>query len=254
MSDAFLASNAPRAYWSEARQPGNGLIFLAPWLAIYELGVLTLGGQSAESCRNGADQWMRACLQAIGCERLWLLPVLLIVALVGWQTAARQPWRISVPTQMGMWLESIVLACCLVFVGQLQSLAFQHYAAVRSAPWVSLWNADALPRILSFVGAGIYEEVLFRLCLLPLCYGVLRAARVPLRAALLISVLGTSLLFSAAHYVGPLADEFTLFSFVFRTLAGLYFATLFVLRGFGITAGCHAAYDILVGLILAQPA
>ena len=37
------------------------------------------------------------------------------------------------------------------------------------------------------------------------------------------------------------------FSASFRCLAGIFFATLFVYRGFGIAAGTHALYDVLVG-------
>jgi hypothetical protein len=59
----------------------------------------------------------------------------------------------------------------------------------------------------------------------------------------------SSLLFSAAHYVGPLGDTFEPYSFTFRTIAGLFFAGLFLWRGFGIAAGTHAAYDMLVGLV-----
>jgi hypothetical protein len=54
---------------------------------------------------------------------------------------------------------------------------------------------------------------------------------------------------SAAHYVGPLGDTFDLYGFTFRAVAGLFFALLFLVRGFGIAAGTHAAYDMLVGLL-----
>jgi hypothetical protein len=57
------------------------------------------------------------------------------------------------------------------------------------------------------------------------------------------------LLFSAAHYIGPLGDSFALYSFTFRAVAGLFFAMLFLLRGFGIAAGTHFFYDLLVGLL-----
>ncbi|MBC8113461.1 MAG: CPBP family intramembrane metalloprotease, partial [Candidatus Saccharimonas sp.] len=40
------------------------------------------------------------------------------------------------------------------------------------------------------------------------------------------------------------------FSFIFRTLAGMFFAALFFLRGFGITVGTHAVYDVFVGIVL----
>ena len=56
----------------------------------------------------------------------------------------------------------------------------------------------------------------------------------------------TSVVFSAAHYLGPHGDAFEAFSFWFRFMAGAFFAMLFVHRGFGIAAGTHAMYDIFV--------
>ena len=50
--------------------------------------------------------------------------------------------------------------------------------------------------------------------------------------------------------MGPAADTFTMFSFAFRAMAGVFFAGLFVVRGFGITAGSHAAYDLLAGVLI----
>ena len=100
---------------------------------------------------------------------------------------------------------------------------------------------------MGFLGAGIYEELLFRLILLSLvAWGLLRVGIKPW-ASTIVAALLTSLLFTAAHYVGANGDNFQWFSFVFRFLAGLFFAIVFVYRGFGIAAGSHAAYDLLVG-------
>jgi membrane protease YdiL (CAAX protease family) len=60
--------------------------------------------------------------------------------------------------------------------------------------------------------------------------------------AFLLMVLLSSLAFSAYHYLGSEAFEWR--SFAFRTLAGIYFGIIFIWRGFGITSGAHAAYDI----------
>jgi membrane protease YdiL (CAAX protease family) len=62
-------------------------------------------------------------------------------------------------------------------------------------------------------------------------------------------VLLSSLLFAVAHYVGPYGDVPRWPSFLFRTLAGIFFAVVFLYRGFGIAAGSHAAYDILLGVL-----
>jgi hypothetical protein len=42
------------------------------------------------------------------------------------------------------------------------------------------------------------------------------------------------------------SEVFSWRSFVFRTVAGTYFAVLFLTRGFGITAFSHACYDIFI--------
>ena len=98
-----------------------------------------------------------------------------------------------------------------------------------------------------YFGAGVYEELLFRLMLLPLAMaavGLAIASRsIKIAAALII----TSVLFAAAHYLGPYGDHFDVASFSFRALAGIFFAVLFIFRGFGIAAGTHALYDMLVG-------
>jgi len=103
-------------------------------------------------------------------------------------------------------------------------------------------------RLVGFCGAGIYEEALFRLMLLPPVVGVLRLFGMPRAWRLTLSVLATSVIFSAAHYVGPQGEALDWFSASFRCFAGIFFATLFVHRGFGIAAGTHAVYDVLVGL------
>jgi hypothetical protein len=64
-------------------------------------------------------------------------------------------------------------------------------------------------------------------------------------------VLGSAVAFSAYHYLG--AEQFDLPTFAFRTVAGVYFGGMFLARGFGVTAGSHAAYDVLVTLLREPP-
>ena len=67
----------------------------------------------------------------------------------------------------------------------------------------------------------------------------------PLVAGVVATVLG-ALIFSAFHYIGPYGDRLEVYSFVFRTIAGLFFSGLYLLRGFGITAWTHALYDVFL--------
>ncbi len=99
------------------------------------------------------------------------------------------------------------------------------------------------------LGAGIYEELLFRLILVTGLFALLRLLPISNRAQYIIAAIIGAFLFSLAHYVGALGYEFTLSSFVFRFLMGLALNALFLFRGFGIAAMTHALYDVIVTLM-----
>ncbi|MCA9071088.1 MAG: CPBP family intramembrane metalloprotease [Planctomycetaceae bacterium] len=244
-------------YWLLARRPLACLLFLFPLLAVYEAGVIWMGGEHADQVRNGADAWMRNLFQSAGVSFGFVVPIVVVVILVAWHLKARHSWKVSGETLMGMFAESILFAFLLIVAGQLQNLAFEKLGNPE-VPLSVRGSGEAGPLIdnpttalaISYVGAGIYEEALFRLCLLPMCFGVFRVLQLNKTWAAVLSVLATSLLFSVAHHVGSSGEAFRLFPFTFRLVAGLFFAGLFLIRGFGITVGTHAIYDLLVGLLL----
>lgn len=249
-------------YWLLAKRPLACLVFLLPLLALYEAGVMWMGGENPAQVRNGADAWMRIALESAGVPFGFVLPVLVVVVLLGWHWLAHHPWKISGETLMGMFAESLLFAFLLIVAGQLQNMAFEKLGhpeiplAVPAAAGKASGTigGETAAKAVTYVGAGIYEEVLFRLCLLPACFGIFRLLQLNTTWAAILAVISTSLMFSIAHHVGPTGEAFRLFPFTFRLLAGLFFAALFVLRGFGITVGAHAAYDVLVGLLLTPAA
>lgn len=277
--ESAAASPAHDRYWRDTRQPLSSLVFLAPLLIIYEAGVFWVGGARADTVRNGADAWMRDWLHQIGITGLWYLPILLTGVLLAWHYAARQQWKFSWETLGGMFAESLLFAFVLILIGQAintgvrsPEMQFEgEIGEIAIAPNLlsvsTSWPRSLAVRFVTFVGAGIYEEFLFRLCLVPLGYAMFRGLLVPHRWAVGGTVIGTSLLFSLAHYLGPNPDGQSLAmisdaacriqlsrelwaGFVFRALAGAYFTLLFCFRGFGVTVGCHAAYDVFVGIVL----
>lgn len=228
------------AYWVESRRPLASLVFVAPLLVVYEAGVLVLGPGAV---RNGADAWLRELLKALGFGQYFLLPILTVCILLGWQYTTRQPWRLSRGLLWGMTGECILLALCLWLLLQLQGILFPTVTGA-----IRMSFSSTVGNVISYLGAGIYEELLFRLILLmPVAWGFKRLGVNP-RSSMVLAVLLTSLLFAAAHYVGPHGEKLLPFTFMFRFLAGVFFSVLFVCRGFGIAAGTHCGYDILVGL------
>jgi membrane protease YdiL (CAAX protease family) len=238
-------------YWHRTRCPLTCLVFLTPLLAAYEAGVLWIGGKDADAIRNGADYWMRNALESLGLNSPWLLPGMIVAGLLVWHIARQEKWGVSGSVLGGMLAESLLFALALIVVGQLEDSALRHY---REAVPATIGPERLAPLAIMYVGAGIYEETLFRLCLLPVCYGLFHAGGIGHKGSTTLAIVATSLAFSLAHYVGPAGETFRLFTFWFRMMAGLFFALLFVLRGFGITVGAHAAYDLIVGLLLSAAA
>jgi membrane protease YdiL (CAAX protease family) len=262
-------------YWAETRRPVCSLAFLLPLLVVYELGVLLVGGEHAVAYRNGADYWLREFLAGLGLAWLWLPPMLLVGALAMWQTSSRQPWRVQWETLSGMLAESLLFAFMLVLSGQALHACFlpidgQPMSRVpmsESGEPQLVLSSLAPVRLVTFLGAGLYEEFVFRLCLIPLGFWLAKGLLLSDRWAWMTAIVGSSLLFSLAHYLAPESDglisvalwnaaaqifgsprEFL--GFIFRFVAGLVFATIFCWRGFGIAAGSHAAYDISVGVLM----
>jgi membrane protease YdiL (CAAX protease family) len=233
LSNQVPLAQQAETYWSESRRPLASLVFLAPLLIAYEVGVLLLGVQ------NGADAFMRWLLGSMGLGQYFLLPVLMVCILLGWHYISRQPWRLSGGILSGMAVECVLLGICLRVAVFLQHVMFQvlHEPAAASI-------GGTLQHLVGYLGAGIYEELLFRLILMSLAAWAMRRAGAGPRASAIVAILLNSVLFSLAHYVGG-GEAFRWFDFLFRFLAGIFFSLLFLYRGFGIAAGSHAAYDIL---------
>jgi membrane protease YdiL (CAAX protease family) len=224
-------------YWHESRRPIVSLVFIVPLLIIYEIGLLLWGVQ------NGADAWMRQFLDFLGFSQHLLLPLLMICILLGWHYLTHQSWRFQASVFWPMIVECIFLAVFLrVF------LAFQSTVMLALGGGQGLGMAAKLKLSAGYLGAGIYEELLFRLILLAGLQYFIGLRHLRPRTTLVLAVLASSLIFSVAHYLGHAGEAFQLFSFVFRFVAGVYFSMVFLYRGFGIAAGSHAAYDILGAL------
>jgi hypothetical protein len=242
--DTSPAATHPAAtgYFALSRTPLTSLVFALPLVLAYEGGVLLLGRGSP---RNGADVWLRQLLDAVGFGSYFLLPALTVLGLLAWHHMEHDRWRFSPGVLLGMAVESGLWAVVLVGLARMQE---RLWPLVVTAAVPDAWNG-VFARVVGYCGAGLYEEVLFRLLLLPAVAWLLRRLGAGPGGALVAAVLVTSGLFSLAHYVGPLGDAFDVYSFTFRMVAGIFFACLFLLRGFGIVAGTHAFYDMLVGLL-----
>ncbi len=127
----------------------------------------------------------------------------------------------------------------------LPALAIIGRTASLAVGSVGSWSLPT--QLMISLGAGIYEELLFRVILVSgLAWIARRVLGWRTATAGLFAVAAGALIFSAFHYIGPYGDRFQLGSFTFRAVAGVLFSGLYLLRGFGITAWTHALYDVFL--------
>jgi hypothetical protein len=223
-------------YLTESEKPLTALLFVLPLVVLYEIGVAwygTLGNGSIEY-RTTAFTLLTQFLHSFGAAGRYL-PAMTVVAVLLCTHAARgEPWAFNIPWVPVMAVESLILALPLLGVYFLASPV--HPQAAFTGDWKSM--------ACLYLGAGIYEELLFRLVAFSLLSLLLiDLLRVKRMLATPVIVLIAAGVFSAYHMLGsnPLPWQ----AFVFIGLRGVYYGIIFLERGFGISVGTHTAYDLM---------
>ena len=212
-------------------------------LLAYQVGMaLTYSGTPiGQQSPLAAEQLLRWFFSLFGATGAYLPGAALIVVLLVWHIASGDPWKVATGPILGMAGESILLAVPLLFL-------HRWLPGLRA---VSGSGASPLDNLLLNVGAGIYEELVFRLIIISmlnlLLIDIFHLRQV---AGVAIAVIVSSVLFGLVHYPPIGADTWSTSEFAFRTAAGAYLAAVFVLRGFGLAVGCHIVYDVIAFLQL----
>jgi len=256
------------SYLDRTSRPIYALAYLAFFIVLYEIGTILISpAQLSEALaqpqiRVVAFVWVQNLLELLGFSgRLtWLsTPLVVVVILVALQITSRTRWAVSAKDFVPMTFECILLAVPLVVL----SLLVNHTAAsmaLQSAGEQTAGEPRLLVDIVTGIGAGIYEELVFRLiliCLLMLLFQDLLGMTRP--RSVIFSVLISAALFSTHHHIFfvngrfGVGEVFSMAKFIFRLLAGVYFAVLFAVRGFAVAAGTHAFYNIIAAVLNAYP-
>jgi hypothetical protein len=237
-----------RSYLTVTRSASYGFLAALPLFLAYEILILLVNQGSAEPVRVGADLWIKRVIAMVGGPGMFVVGLVAIGAGVAILVAERKrklPWR---PAWFGwMVVESTVYAVLVaalvvnIVQGLFYAMVPESVIALQETARLGLGRMLALS-----LGAGLYEELLFRVILVGgLAWLLTRVVKRRNTAYAVAAVVG-ALLFSTVHYIGAFGDPFTLPSFTFRFLFGLALNALYLARGFGIAAWTHALYDVMV--------
>ena len=226
-------------YLRYSRSAYYSAVAALPLLVIYEL-LIVLSQSRYWGIRNAADVWVRTFLMAFDLQAQHITFVLIGISLALIPIAKSRARGIKLKANYFALMFAECLAFSLVLGVVLQSI-LRLGGLSSGGPGSGLMQNLALS-----VGAGLFEEIIFRVILLNLLFLLLSPLLQKKVVAAVVSVLLASFLFSLSHYVGTMADTWQLYSFMFRWAAGLLFTVLYFVRGFAITAYTHALYDIWV--------
>ena len=256
-------------YWEATQEPLYCLLFLLPLVVAYEFGALMIRTTSGGS-RLLADWLLQRALALFGASPAWLPGLALLLTLLVWHVLSGRRWRVHLVYFPLMLIESVALTVPLYVATQLAmqatasmqavlgvSAALVAQAALAAPSALTAQTALATPsgawlsdpvvqsKVVHGLGAGVFEELLFRLYLITGLEFVLRdALRLARPYAVAIAILLASCAFAAAHFlpIGGLEWQWT--AAVTKLLGGLYLSLVFVGRGLGVATGCHAAFNL----------
>ena len=161
----------PFGYWRIVREPRYSLTFALPLLLVYEVLAFSLSGHEFAGVRNGADVLLKSVFLALGGRNGLIVFGALVVGVGSW--LVWRDYRRSRSIEPGIFAlmatESILYALAFGLVaGTLTVLLLPGLATILHLPelptdFLVEWS---LPTVLMIsLGAGIYEELLFRVIL-----------------------------------------------------------------------------------------
>lgn len=227
------------AHFSARVDPFTSAILVFPLLLIYQLGILGSGGHGL----NGVDFVTRALIELCARDLGNYLTILgaMLLAYAAILVILRRYGRFSPHRFVPALVESAFYASTM---GTLILLVIQRFQEFMPGLAVHAGPSVADIAVIS-AGAGLHEEVIFRVIGMG-GLGFLLSGLTGRRRAWLAALVLSSLIFSLAHHVGPAGEPFTYAAFVYRSLAGVFFALVYQLRGFAVAAWTHALYDVYV--------
>jgi membrane protease YdiL (CAAX protease family) len=234
-----------KAYFTNTRSLLYSYLCSLPLLVIYEVLINYTQPGRGPSVRLAVDIWFMRLVSFVGYPALDI--ILILAALAGLYVLFKERSKLphlKLVYFLGLAIEAFVYAVALMFL-----LSAFVGILLQIVPPGSVSQLPLLERIALSVGAGLYEELFFRVLLVTGFIYLFKLLFDQKWVIYTVAILSASCIFSLVHYLGALGDPFTLRSFVFRLLFGVALSIIYWWRGFGAAAWTHSIYDLLVTIL-----
>lgn len=238
-------SEAPprlRNYFNSTNTLLYSYLISLPLLLLYEILIFIAQPDSEQVVRISVDVWIKTLFSYFGQDVLSI--TLIFIALFGIFVLYKERQKLS-SLKAGYFFTMLIEASAYAFLLAL-IISTTVSSLLQIAAPQAVESLSTLQQLALSLGAGIYEELFFRVILVSLLLFILKYMVQTKWLRFALAMVIAALLFSTVHYVGDLGDTFTLGSFLFRFLFGLALNAIYIFRGFGMAAWTHAIYDIMV--------
>jgi membrane protease YdiL (CAAX protease family) len=221
-------------YFTETNTYVYSLIIILPLILLYETAVLSINRHSLRDIHILANELIVLIFEKIGFGYVSVIPAFLVLGtLFILQMHSKKKWEAKFSNILLMYFESVVYGAIFFLIA---ALIYQKGLTFEFPYPRHIWAS---------IGAGIYEEYIFRLLLLSSIFYIFKTwLKVENKRNVYAAIIISAVCFAAFHYLLD-SSGFELKDFLVITAAGIYFGFVFFGRGYGVAAGTHIVYNIL---------
>jgi len=229
-------------YLEQSRGLALSFVLIAPLLLAYEIALLYYPPAQP----RGAGRFLKEIFYAVFQTRAGMalnIIVALLLLLAIFLLARRRRLRLSFIIPMV--LESAAWAVVLVGIAVLICYRLPNVRLEIGAAGSAVFSD-----VINSIGAGVYEEILFRLLLTSILFlGGLRMFNQRTGYAAAFAAVISAAIFALCHvwaWNEPFKDPQVWIYLLFYFTSGVFFAVLYTFRGLGVAVYTHVIYDIVV--------
>lgn len=221
-------------YFKISKSPFFSLIITIPLFIIYELGIFYAQKNEISTLKNGADVIIEDILSFFGFSIFYTLSFFLLFFALFFSWKHKKNFK-SLKLRFSYFIlfliESVLYSLLLVVI-------------IKSIPLLIEFKSMSYFDLTLLIGAGIYEELFFRVILITFFTKILQFIFTNSSKFFWIPIILSSIIFSLFHFIG--IDTFSQDAFTLRFIGGIYLALVYHFRGFAMASVTHSLYDIIV--------
>ncbi len=228
-------------YFDYTKSIITSILFIFPFFFIYEFIAFFKFSNQSYQIRNTADIIIRDFIGLFTDNVMFLYSVAIAIifsVIFISKFSEIKKYKFNLKYIISMYLEGLFWGTILIIFLN----GFKYFNSFYDGIIVN----DYLLSFYFCVGAGIWEELLFRLICINSILLLLKYFRFSILLSIILSFTISSVFFSLFHYIGTIADTFTIYSFIYRFVGGFYLSILYYYRGIGISMMTHFVYDFLL--------